>query len=77
MRMFKKKDETNEKVIYEYLCEDYTLPYTGLIEIDKKNLKTEVLKAAAGEWSEKKAAACAMITLPKMGYPDRLTHNAV
>ena len=45
MRMYRKKSETSEKAVYEYLCEDHSLPYTGLIEINKKNRQSISVKA--------------------------------
>lgn len=77
MRMFKKKYEDAEKAIYEYLCENYKLPYTGLIEINKKTLDTVVVKPAEGEWNAKKAAFSARFSLPERNYPKSLTHTAV
>lgn len=42
MRMYRKKEESQDYIIYEYLCEDFQLPYTGIIEINKKTLETKL-----------------------------------
>lgn len=54
MRMFRKISETKNEVIYEYLCENYKLPYTGLVKIKKTPFCVSVEKTADGEWNEKK-----------------------
>lgn len=76
MRMYKKINENNEKAVYEYLYGDYTLPYTGLVEINKIDEKASLIKSADGEGSPTKAAAYALMEIPKLGYPDLFTHNA-
>ena len=77
MRMFRKKYENAEKAVYEYLCEDYKLPYTGIIEINKATLDTVVVKPAENEWNEQKAIMVARFSLPERNYPKTLTHTAV
>lgn len=77
MRMYRLKEKTGDKLIYEYLCEDYTLPYTGLIEIDTKTFETKLIKPADGELSEERARVYAMEYLPKENFPRTLTHTAV
>ncbi|MCQ2585610.1 MAG: hypothetical protein MJ185_08460 [Treponema sp.] len=76
MRMFRKKYETPIEAVYEYLCEDYRLPYTGVIKIVKDPIKITVEKPADGEWNEKKAIFSAY-TLIKEKYPKQYTHCAV
>lgn len=76
MRMFRKKHETPDEAVYEYLCEDYKLPYTGIIKIQKDPLVISVEKPADGEWNEEKAILSAY-TLVKEKYPKDYTHTAV
>lgn len=76
MRMFRKKYETAAEAVYEYLCEDYRLPYTGVVKIQKDPLSIKVEKQADGEWNEKKAVYSAY-ALVKSKYPKKFTHNAV
>lgn len=77
MRIYQKIKETDEKVLYEYLWGSYKKPFTGLIEINKKNNSVSVLKAADDEWNIEKAGAYAFYTLSKNNYPQRYTHTAV
>ncbi len=77
MRMYRKKEESQDYIIYEYLCEDFQLPYTGIIEINKKTLETKLIKPADGEWSGERARIYAMTTLPNADYPEIYTHTAV
>ncbi|WP_318713556.1 hypothetical protein [Treponema sp.] len=76
MRMFRKKYETPIEAVYEYLCEDYRLPYTGVIKIVKDPMKITVEKPADGEWNEKKAEFSAL-ALVRNKYPKTYTHSAV
>lgn len=76
MRMFRKKHETPDEAVYEYLCEDYRLPYSGIIKITKKPMKISIEKPADGEWNEKKAIFSAY-TLVKEKFPEQYTHSAV
>lgn len=77
MRMFRKKSETENMVTYEYLCEDYTLPYDGEVVITKNPLSAKLTKPATGEWKPDHAAFYAMKKASKLCYPDRFTHTAV
>ena len=76
MRMYRKKSETSEKAVYEYLCEDHSLPYTGLIEINKKTGKASLLKLADNEVSAERAVFYAAKVLPGESYPVQRTHTA-
>ena len=76
MRMYRKKSETPEKAVYEYLCENYQFPYTGLIEISKKTGKASLLKLADNEASAERAAFYAEKVLPRENYPSQRTHTA-
>ena len=76
MRMYKKVREDDDKAVYEYLWSDYEKPYTGLVEINKKNLTYKVLKLADGDPSEEYAGFYAMNALSKNGYPKSYTHTA-
>lgn len=76
MRMFRKKYETPDEAVYEYLCEDYELPYTGVIKIQKSPLVIKVEKIAVGEWNKKKAEFSAL-ALVRNKYPKTYTHSAV
>lgn len=76
MRMFRKKYETPVEAVYEYLCENYKLPYTGIIKIEKEPLKITVEKPADGEWNNNKAIFSAY-SLVKEQYPKQYTHAAV
>lgn len=76
MRMFRKIKETNKEVVYEYLCENYKLPYTGILKIKKEPFEIIVEKPADGEWNEEQARFSA-VTLIKAKYPQRYTHAAV
>lgn len=75
--MFRKKREDEKIALYEYLYEDYQLPYTGLIEITKQPLSAKILKLADGDWRPEYAAAYAKHVLPKNDYPDTYTHTAI
>ena len=75
MRMYHKVAETNEKVIYEYLCSDYKRPYTGLIEIRKSDHETTVVKPADKEPNPRMAGFHVFYEFPKMNYPERFTHT--
>ena len=44
MRMYRKIEEDNDTFVYEYLWSDYKKPYTGLVEVNKKDLSYKVLK---------------------------------
>lgn len=77
MRIYRKVKEDDDKVVYEYLWHSYKNPYTGLVEINKKDLTYKVLKLADGDYSEKKAGFYAMNALSKNGYPESYTHTAV
>ncbi len=72
MRIFRKKYETPVEAVYNYLCENHKLPFTGLIRIQKDPLEISVEKLAEGEWNPEKAAYAAY-TLVKEKYPKQYT----
>lgn len=76
MRIYRKAKEDGYKVWYKYLWSDYTKPYTGLIEINKKEMTYKVLKLADGDYSEEKAGYYALSALSRNGYPRSYTHTA-
>jgi hypothetical protein len=76
MRIYQKINENDEKVLYEYLWGSYKKPFTGLIEINKKNNSASVLKTADDDNRPEYAGAYALYTLSKNKYPKRYTHTA-
>ncbi|MEL3908057.1 MAG: hypothetical protein P1P64_03450 [Treponemataceae bacterium] len=77
MRIYRKKEENDKTVLYEYLISDHTLPFTGLIEIDKETKQAKMIKPADHEWSADWAVAYAQSCLPRENYPKQRTHTAV
>ncbi len=77
MRIYHKIKESDDKVLYEYLWGDYQKPFTGLIEIDKKNESASLLRIADEDKRPRHACAYALYTLSKNNYPNRYTHTAV
>ncbi len=76
MRMYRKIKEDNDKAVYEYLWSDYKKPYTGLVEINKKDLSYKVLKVADGDPRPEYAGVYAMTALSRNNYPETYTHTA-
>ncbi len=76
MRIYHKKSETSEKAVYEYLCENYQSPFTGLIEINKQTGKASLLNPADNEISKERAIFYASKVLPIENYPVYRTHTA-
>ena len=77
MRIYQKISESDDKVVYEYLWGTSEKPFTGLVEINKKQKSASALNPATDEWDSKKAGAYALYYLPKKNYPKRFTHTAV
>jgi len=76
MRIYHKINETEDKATYEYLWGDYTKPFTGLVEINKKAYSASVLKTAKDDNRPKYAGAYALTALSRNNYPERYTHTA-
>lgn len=76
MRMYRKIEEDNNTVVYEYLWSDYEKPYTGLVEVNKKDLSYKVLKVADDDPRPEYAGVYAITTLARNNYPKTYTHTA-
>lgn len=76
MRMYRRVSNDESKAVYEYLWNSYKKTYTGLVEINKKDLSYKVLKLADGDPSEERAGFYAMRALSNNNYPESYTHTA-
>lgn len=76
MRIYRRVSNNGYKIVYEYLWSDYKKPYTGLIEINKKDLTYKVLKVADGDPRPEYAGVYALTALSRNNYPRSYTHTA-